>query len=54
LGVVCYTPKAEVPYSWTQVANIKRDPFETTIGDQQRTLFGYAGELEASAKRVFA
>ena len=21
-----------VPYSWTQVVNIKRDPFETSIG----------------------
>lgn len=35
------------PYSWTQVVNIKRDPFETSVGDQQKTLFGYAGALAA-------
>lgn len=35
--------------SWTQVVNIKRDPFETTVGDQQKTLFGYAGALAAPA-----
>ncbi len=34
-----------VPYSWTQVVNIKRDPFETSIGDQQKTLFGMGGAL---------
>jgi hypothetical protein len=39
-------------YSWTQVANIKRDPFETSIGDQQKTLFGCAGELKAREKSV--
>jgi arylsulfatase A-like enzyme len=33
------------PYSWTQIVNIKRDPFETSIGDQQKTLFGYGGAL---------
>src|SRR4029079_11570412 len=33
------------PFSWTQVVNIKRDPFETSIGDQQKTLFGMAGAL---------
>lgn len=33
------------PYSWTQVVNIKRDPFETSVGDQQKTLFGMAGSL---------
>jgi arylsulfatase len=33
------------PYSWTQIVNIKRDPFETSVGDQQKTLFGYAGAL---------
>lgn len=35
------------PYSWTQVVNIKRDPFETSVGDQQKTLFGYGGALAA-------
>lgn len=33
------------PYSWTQVVNIKRDPFETSVGTQQKTLFGMAGAL---------
>lgn len=28
------------PYSWTQVVNIKRDPFETSVGQQIKTLFG--------------
>ncbi len=32
-------------YHWTQVVNIKRDPFETAIGDQQKTLFGMGGAL---------
>ena len=26
-----------IPYSWTQVVNIKRDPFETSIGDISKT-----------------
>lgn len=34
-----------MPYHWTQVVNIKRDPFETSIGDQQKTLFGMAGAI---------
>jgi arylsulfatase A-like enzyme len=34
-----------VPYHWTQVVNIKRDPFETSVGDQQKTLFGLGGAL---------
>ena len=34
-----------MPYSWTQVVNIKRDPFETAIGEQAKTLFGMAGAL---------
>jgi arylsulfatase A-like enzyme len=33
------------PYSWTQVVNIKRDPFETSVGSQQKTLFGMAGAI---------
>jgi arylsulfatase len=37
------------PYSWTQVVNIKRDPFETSVGDQQKTLFGMGGSLAAPA-----
>ena len=34
-----------IPYHWTQVVNIKRDPFETSIGSQYKTLFGVAGAL---------
>ena len=34
-----------VPYHWAQVVNIKRDPFETSVGDQQKTLFGVGGAL---------
>ena len=34
-----------MPYHWTQVVNIKRDPFETSIGDHTKTMFGMAGAL---------
>jgi arylsulfatase A-like enzyme len=34
-----------LPYSWAQVVNIKRDPFETSIGQQIKTLFGMSGAL---------
>ena len=33
------------PFSWTQVVNIKRDPFETSIGDFSKTMFGVGGAL---------
>jgi arylsulfatase A-like enzyme len=33
------------PYSWTQVVNIKRDPFETSVGQQIKTLFGMGGSI---------
>ncbi|TAI65463.1 arylsulfatase [Bradyrhizobium sp. Leo170] len=33
------------PYSWTQVVNIKRDPFETSVGTQLKTLFGMGGAI---------
>lgn len=36
-----------VPYHWTQVVNIKRDPFETSIGSQAKTLTGMGGALAA-------
>ena len=36
-----------VPYHWTQVVNIKRDPFETSIGSQTKTLFGMGGAIAA-------
>ncbi len=34
-----------VPYAWTQVVNIKRDPFETSIGEHTKTMFGVGGAL---------
>ena len=34
-----------MPYHWTQVVNIKRDPFETSIGEQTKTLFGMGGSI---------
>jgi arylsulfatase A-like enzyme len=34
-----------LPFHWTQVVNIKRDPFETSIGSQQKTLFGMGGAI---------
>ena len=34
-----------LPYHWTQVVNIKRDPFETSVGSQQKTLFGMSGAI---------
>ncbi len=33
------------PYHWTQVVNIKRDPFEISVGSQQKTLFGVGGAI---------
>ena len=34
-----------MPYSWTQVVNIKRDPFETSVGQQIKSLLGMGGAL---------
>jgi arylsulfatase len=34
-----------LPYHWAQVVNIKRDPFETSIGEQLKTLQGEGGAL---------
>jgi arylsulfatase A-like enzyme len=34
-----------IPYHWAQVVNIKRDPFEISLGEQTKTLFGQAGAL---------
>jgi arylsulfatase len=34
-----------LPYHWAQVNNIKRDPFETSVGDEQKTLFSMGGAL---------
>src|SRR3954454_8084975 len=32
-------------FHWTQIANIKRDPFEQTVGADAKSLLGYAGSL---------
>ena len=34
-----------IPYAWTQVVNIKRDPFEASIGEFAKTMFGTGGAL---------
>jgi arylsulfatase A-like enzyme len=34
-----------LPYHWTEVVNIKRDPFETSIGSHTKTMFGMGGAL---------
>jgi hypothetical protein len=34
-----------VPYHSTQVVNVRRDPFETSIGQQEKTLMGVGGAL---------
>jgi arylsulfatase len=36
-----------VTYHWTQIANIKRDPFETTVGADGKSLLGMGGALAA-------
>ena len=34
-----------LPFHWAQVVNIKRDPFETAIGSQYKTLMGMGGVI---------
>jgi arylsulfatase A-like enzyme len=34
-----------LPFHWAQVVNIKRDPFETSIGSQNKTLLGLGGSI---------
>jgi len=34
-------------FSWTQIANIMRDPFEISVGEDTKTMFGAAGALAA-------
>ena len=34
-----------LPFHWAQVVNIKRDPFETSIGSQFKTLLGMGGTI---------
>jgi arylsulfatase A-like enzyme len=38
-----------LPYAWAQVVNIKRDPFETSVGQQYKTLLGLGGALAAAS-----
>ena len=38
-----------LPYAWAQVVNIKRDPFETSVGQQIKTLMGLGGTLAAAS-----
>ena len=48
-GMVSQSPEGFTagvhPYHWTQVVNIKRDPFETSIGAHTKTMFGMGGAL---------
>ena len=39
-----------LPYHWAQVVNIKRDPFETSIGEQIKTLTGMGGALAGAGR----
>ena len=41
-----------IPYHWTQVVNIKRDPFETSIGEQYKTLFGHGRRTRRTGHRL--
>ena len=34
-------------YHWTQLTNLKRDPFEQAVAEDQKTLLGYGGALAA-------
>ncbi len=34
-----------LPFAWAQVVNIKRDPFETSVGTQIKTLTGLGGAI---------
>ena len=37
------------PYHWAQVVNIKRDPFETSVGSQVKTLMGQGGAIGSAS-----
>ena len=34
-----------VTYHWTQLTNIKRDPFEQTVGADAKSIIGYGGSI---------
>jgi len=36
-------------YHWTQLDNIKRDPFEIAVGDDQKTALSLGGSLDTPA-----
>jgi arylsulfatase len=38
-----------ITYHWTMVQNIKRDPFEQAVGQEQKTLLGMGGALAAAS-----
>ena len=40
------------PYHWAQVVNIKRDPFETSVGSQIKTLMGQGGRYRLALHRL--
>ena len=36
-----------ISYHWTQIDNIRRDPFEQAVGDGQKSILSYGGALDA-------
>ena len=40
------------PFHWAQVVNIKRDPFETSVGAQIKTLLAMGGALALPVHRL--
>jgi arylsulfatase len=36
-----------IPFHWTLVQNIKRDPFEQAVGTDQKTVAGFGGALSS-------
>jgi arylsulfatase len=44
-GVAALGPA--IPYHWTQIQNIKRDPFEQCVGEDQKSVLSVGGSLAA-------
>jgi hypothetical protein len=40
-------PVEQAPYGWAQVQNIKRDPFEQSVGEVQKSVMSMGGTLAA-------
>jgi hypothetical protein len=40
-------PVEQAPYGWAQVQNIKRDPFEQSVGEVQKSVMSIGGTLAA-------